>query len=297
MADFRVVGLVFFGTACALQHVAPKEIGVTPGEMTGGNKTCRILSEVPVYVLNLDRRADRLSAISSTLGARSPWLREQACRVSAPDGKEFAGKVPSPDVIASDAFEAALRNAPSELLTSGTVASTIGHARVWEHVAQQSFPWAIIFEDDVNWLHPGLDDFLCSFEERLGDDKWKLVNLQPCEPGHPWGEEALQLVKGHTWCMGMYILSKEAAQEAVKGTFPINQNFQVLDSKVAAQRAGWWDYEFNTIPRAALQPGRATDSDVGLEVVDHDGGVIRNCTALEPEKMILPALLQPTLLR
>jgi len=291
--DLRFLHLLFFGAAFAIH--APWLGKGKGGEGKAANSsTCKILSDVPVFVLNLDRRQDRLAKISRVFNTSgSPWLHERACRVSAPDGKEFAGQVAHPDLITPDAFKSALRNPRSVPLSTGPVASHLGHARLWEHVAQQSFPWAILLEDDISALHPDLDEFLCNLDEKMADTTWKVIQLQIC--GTKIWPKPLQVVKGHRWCgVGMYIISREAAIETLRRTFPIDKHFRQVDDPVAYDKAGWKNFDFHTLPPASQQLGRWADSDLNLDNVRSTQGLIRNCPALEPEKMVLPALLQPT---
>jgi len=261
-------------------------------------RRCEKLASVPVYVLNLDRRPDRLATISRTFNeSASPWLYQQACRVSALDGHALGHRANS-DVITQDALDASFHARSGGMLSGPIVSVTIGHARAWEYVARQSSPWAIVMEDDIWWLHPGLDDFLCTFEEKLRDEKWKKINIEPCGPpdqDHPAGVDPLQLVKNYSWSMSMYIISKEAAREAVEHTFPIDRTHRVIDHPVAVQKRGWWNYEFYTNPRGALQKGRLHDTDISMKPTgDLNGHPIKDCAALEPANMIRPGLLQPT---
>ena len=124
-------------------------------------EACVELTQLPVFVLNLQRRFDRLANLSSFLAKEANWLFKRSCRVDAPDGSrlEHSGD------MKGLATEAIVQRAIDErrdikacgaCMTKGALALIAGHARIWEHILQQDFPYAIVMEDDIEQLHPGL---------------------------------------------------------------------------------------------------------------------------------------------
>jgi len=91
-----------------------------------------------IFVINLDRRPDRLAAITKMLDGLGLKFK----RVAAVDGRSF-------DVWKhSNIFKAALYY-DLKLPTRGTVACFLSHRLVWAEMIERQVKQAIIFEDDV----------------------------------------------------------------------------------------------------------------------------------------------------
>lgn len=182
-------------------------------------------------------------------------------------------------------------------LTTGAIGCILGHARVWEHVAQQEAPWSLVMEDDIVQVHPQLEALLCSLMrkeplEGLKDD-WELLQLQIyC---FPYGEQGLTLGEGIDYNTGMYLLKKEAAAKMLNETFPIRTDAQLDDPKGPIRSS--LTRLFYTNPSAAAQKGSNQDTDVQIffqmrQHIKRRSEAVVECSLPSREHLIEPALFQ-----
>jgi glycosyl transferase family 25 len=96
----------------------------------------------PIYVINLDRAADRLAALTQRMNRAGLAFR----RVPAVDGKELTeaeiAKAVAPDQIRR--FKRAL--------SRSEIACYMSHIATWRLTASGDAPAAFVFEDDVDFL-------------------------------------------------------------------------------------------------------------------------------------------------
>ncbi len=108
-----------------------------------------MISEQPiaVYVINLDRRPDRLEALASQLDAASVNWR----RFAAIDAQN----------LDSDTLNASFRQVPTIHMSPGAKACSLSHIEVLKLVAAGPEKAAVILEDDV-LISPGLRELVHS---------------------------------------------------------------------------------------------------------------------------------------
>lgn len=276
-------------------HVGPKEPNVL-------NAECH-LGSIPKFVLNLRRRSDRLLQLRDTFSDTAPWLLDGLCRVVAPDANNL-GEMSAKLVDPSRWLMSKIRTEHREptmggvhlYLTTGAIGVMLGHARVWEHVAQQEAPWSLVMEDDIVEVHPRLQDLLCQLAnkehvEGLGPD-WEYLQLQggPAGTGH----EDLQVIGGIGYNAGMYLIRKEAAAKLIKETLPIRSDSQLDDDAGPLQS---FLVGYHTSPSAAAQKGSDKDTDVQIffqvnQQKHRKAEVPKECPRPAAEHMVEPALLQ-----
>jgi glycosyl transferase family 25 len=191
-----------------------------------------------LYLINLDRRADRLAAMAQE--SRKAGL----CftRVAAVDGQSPASQAPMRDWFAA--------GGPLGPLPSGDRCCTLSHRRAWEALAASGAPYAAVFEDDVRltpaaaalladtaWIPPGTD--LVKLEH-FGPQSQKVL-VRDERPG-PAGLTLGRLASRHTGAAA-YILSRRAALlllDITRFDLPVDHLlFNPNNSPVFAKLAPW----------------------------------------------------------
>lgn len=102
---------------------------------------------LPILVINLARRPDRLAHVATGLAA----LGCEFERIEAIDGQV----VPSGELVARFGRSHSGRRFPA---TAGDMACTLSHLRAWEHIAGAAKGAAVVLEDDAT-LAPGFAEF------------------------------------------------------------------------------------------------------------------------------------------
>jgi len=269
---------------------------------------CPDLTKTPVFILNLDRRGDRMQNLASIFRNKMPWMGRMACRVGAPDGQSLGDHL-NPKVISSKAWNKA-RNLKKPTmggpLTAGAAALMMGHARVWERVAQSDQPWSIVMEDDINHIHPKLGDFLCQLRSEDGlDGKWDIIQLQ--QEHSRVTPEPMTLRRGSTGHLGMYIITKQAAKKLLNSYFPIVPGTEQLDSENGFLRRQL--KVFRTDPAGADQVGTQADTDAQIVPGSIQGkqrclwksansnNAVKDCGPIDLSNAIVPGLDKSNLLK
>jgi len=247
--------------------------------------------EIPGYVLNLDRRADRLKKLGQTLAEQAPWLAAATCRVAGVDGRRMTEETTVPPaLIQAEVLHSAVTNTAITIggpLTKGATALIFGHGLMWEHFLQQDFEVGIFMEDDVTEVHPGLEKFLCDLVDR---SDWDVVQLQYGD-GTLVKEQDLTLEHRSGWNTGMYLLTKSAARQLLQRQFPIGHfcSSQIDDPGCPIRSLR----NFVSQPAAAMQTGSRADSDVQILGAFLQTAKLRDCPSLAVSKMHRPELHSP----
>ncbi|CAE7519715.1 colgalt1 [Symbiodinium pilosum] len=257
------------------------------------------LSSIPAFVLNLDRRTDRLANFSQTLYEQAPWLQKITCRVAAPDGKAFGDHLKE-SLIPRPFWQSAAFRDQNEIhtfggtLTKGGVALTIGHAIMWEHLLQTQVPWGIFMEDDLMYVHPDLGSLLQKLGNSLpapGHD-WDFLQIQGGECPSSSLSTPLHIVNRAGYNTGMYILTREGAQNAIEAVFPMMSG--QLDNPEGFLRSRCRPHQVCPVP--AMQRGPLKDTDVQIiskPVKLLEEPLIPDCPLLEVGQMLKPDLISP----
>jgi len=282
--------LINFQDAQILQWVRKVDLGKlqkkvirkrkpAPGAMPQAR--CPELASIPTFVLNLDRRTDRLANMTALLQRKMPW-NKQACRVSAPDGRAL-GQHMNPSLVCKEVWDGAMRNEASDRvlekedeITRSSLALVLGHARIWERVAQSKAPFGIVMEDDIAYLNPHIDKLLCKLANATADShEWEYLQMQvPPWISKPDPEEKhpslLQTMRLTYVTTGMYLITPQASMKALDAYFPICSN-RTLDAERGFLRSGLEAY--SVFPTAAMQrsdmlghiANLEKDSDIGYD--------------------------------
>ena len=168
-----------------------------------------------IYVINLDRDAERLASIRDNL-ARLGLAFE---RLPAVIGKE----VPDWEKLV-DPSAYAWRNR-LDMPRAGEVGCYLSHLKAMEAFLRTDAPWCVILEDDVEVL-PACADVLRWLAEK---DDWDLVKLFHFHSGMPVKKR--ELVGGHrlvahltrTTSSAAYVVNRRAAETLLRSMRPITE--------------------------------------------------------------------------
>ncbi|NKX44720.1 glycosyltransferase family 25 protein [Roseicyclus persicicus] len=212
---------------------------------------------IPVYVINLDRRPDRLERIGAHLAARGvAFHRQPACDAQA---------VPEPEIAA-----VVRTHGPLGQLGLGDRACTVSHTRAWEAFLASDAAHALFLEDDITlaadiaavladdaWIPPGCHAVKL---EKFNAGASKLL-LAP-EIGHTPTGRALHPMRSRHVGGGAYILSREGARLALahKGRFRVPVDHFLFNDTVSPIRRGLG--AAIVVPAMATQRAQAYESDI-----------------------------------
>ncbi|CAK9077012.1 Protein MEI2-like 4 (OML4) (MEI2-like protein 4), partial [Durusdinium trenchii] len=232
---------------------------------------CPEIEQIPVFMLNLKRRVDRLQSSSAVLEKELPWL--QVCRVSAFDGRNLSTVPLSDRLVQPPVLQSAIENddfTRGGRLTTGAVACALGHAVMWEHIAQEDFPFALLMEDDLSQVHPDLVNFMCKLATGGFPEDWEIIQLdfdlvtgERKEAVFEAGlSSKLNLVSGSAYNYGMYLLRKTAAQKLLQLQLPIGQSCSLqIDDPSCPMRKALKAYRTD-VPAALFAASRENDTDI-----------------------------------
>ncbi|MEM9754760.1 MAG: glycosyltransferase family 25 protein [Pseudomonadota bacterium] len=210
---------------------------------------------IPAFVVNLDRRPDRLDRLAAHLADRQvAFTRVSAC--DALDATEEALAAVIPD------------GGPLGALGRGDRACTVSHTRAWSAFLDTGAAYGLILEDDVwlaedsalclaraDWLPGGLVKL-----EKFGDGASRLL-LGAVAGRTPSGRPIHPLLSRHAGG-GAYILSRAAAQAALarRGHIRVPVDHFLFNANVSrfARRAR----PFIVSPAMATQRAWAYNSDI-----------------------------------
>jgi len=253
--------------------------------------------------LNLNRRADRLSNLNKLLNGT--WLGQQACRVPAVDAHKF-GSTLDPSLVHEDIWSNVHQlhdksvdeqgsgkhsfSYKDDVQTPGSIALRMGHALMWEHFLQHHTPFAIFMEDDVNWLHPKFNEAVCNIAKGQEPIKsWEWIQLQSSEGIDTFSTAQPKVVEGTQFCLGMYVMKRDAANKSLSKMFPIDDHSLRLDSPKGILRGSLEAYRMS--PSVANAPSSKYDSDVQTAALIQSENPIPDCQILNAAAMFYPQLL------
>jgi glycosyl transferase family 25 len=168
-----------------------------------------------IYVINLDRDAERMASIRANLDTLGlPFERLPA--VMGKDVPEWEKLV--------DLRTYAWRNR-LDMPRAGEIGCTLSHLKAMETFLRTDAPWCVILEDDVEVL-PTCAEVLRSLTEK---DDWDLVKLFNFHAGLPVRKRAL--AGGHklvvhltrTTSSAAYVVNRRAAETLLRSMRPITE--------------------------------------------------------------------------
>ena len=118
----------------------------------GGSKS---ITDLQVYVINLNERKDRWKRWSSQEGVRK---FNKMKRVSATNGKKLDFRRDKRISVSTKLrIYRNYRRSHYEIATLGAIGATISHVRTWETFLKSGAPTCIIMEDDAIWTQESID--------------------------------------------------------------------------------------------------------------------------------------------
>ena len=169
------------------------------------------MSQIPIFVINLARRPDRLERVGAHLEARGvEWSRVDACNASRVDPEQLD------DVIAP--------SGPLGALGIGDRACTVSHCLAWRSFLSSSARYALFLEDDIYlaadlakllqneaWVPPGVHAIKL---EKFGSGRSRIL-LGPASAPIPGTSRSLHRMYSRHVGGGAYMLSREGAAMAL----------------------------------------------------------------------------------
>lgn len=163
-----------------------------------------------LFVINLDRRTDRLDSITQMLGA----LNLNFERVSAVDGQGI--NVWKHIDLWKTVFYHDL-----QMPNAGTIACYLSHRRVWEEIVSRNLSQAIVFEDDV--IPVDFDPAILNVDlSEIGLDQLRLEEWDWKDPGRVCTRQfslpviGRQAVGTPTAGSGCYVISRAGAEKCLQ---------------------------------------------------------------------------------
>ena len=189
------------------------------------NKAWDLLGSDLIYVINLDRRPDRLSnmkaifntlqiqftrmpAVDGTLHVTSQYLKDQGIRMM----EGFSDHI-----------------SKSRPLTLGEIGCFMSHYSIWNIVLEQNLKEVIIFEDDIR-LEPFFKQRFKTIRKVLDHMDWDLVYLgRKLNPNHQkedWvkGSNQSLVHVDFTYCTFGYMLSHSGIHYSKIWLTPLSNN-------------------------------------------------------------------------
>ncbi|MCU4654179.1 glycosyltransferase family 25 protein [Roseibacterium sp. SDUM158016] len=211
---------------------------------------------IPVYVINLDRRPDRLERIAQHLEERGvTWERVSGC-----DGASASE---------ADLSQIIERRGPLGPLGVGDRACTVSHALAWERFLEGAASHALFLEDDIylgadlaetlaatDWIPAGADAVKL---EKYNSGSSRLL-LGPVVGQTPGGRDLRRMRSRHVGG-GAYILSRRGAELALgwRGRMRVPVDHFLFNDTLSPVMAAL--SPVITVPGMATQRKYAYDSD------------------------------------
>lgn len=186
-----------------------------------------------VYLINLDRRPDRLNNMKSIFNE----LRIDYKRMKAIDGKVDVNEkyLKDNEIEMMKDFSEPYHGRP---LTFGEIGCFMSHYNIWQDMIKQNYKEVIVFEDDVRF-EPFFKDKLKLVRQELMDLNldWDLIFLgrkilHNMEENWVQGSDWLVHVNYTYWTLG-YMMSKKGAEKLVnekplKKMVPVDEYLPIM---------------------------------------------------------------------
>jgi GR25 family glycosyltransferase involved in LPS biosynthesis len=190
------------------------------------------ITELPVYMINMDERKDRWKRAMSSEAIRKFNFLE---RLSATNGKEL--KYRTEKRISLGTRLRIFRNyrrSHYEIATLGAIGASISHIRTWEKFYKSGKPFCIVMEDDAIWLPEyitRINTILPSVPSTcsiwlLGCYPKTLV-VEHLKSEKPWNK-VHNFTAAHS-----YILTREAAKKLLEEPYPVETHIEYYITTVA----------------------------------------------------------------
>jgi glycosyl transferase family 25 len=194
----------------------------------------KLAQAIPVYIINLARRPERLQRIGSQLDALAiGWHRVEALDAMETSEAEL-------DAVIS-------AEGPLGRLGNADRACTISHMRAWSALLASQAPFGLVLEDDIylsrdgqavvssaDWIPEGVDVVKL---EKFGPRAVSKILLGPAIATVPGGAgRSLHRMHSRHVGGGAYIISRRAAEEGLKvsGSLKVPVDHLLFNGNVSA---------------------------------------------------------------
>jgi glycosyl transferase family 25 len=210
---------------------------------------------IPVYIINLARRPDRLERLGGHLTSMGiAWERVEAVDALQVSERELAA--------------VALPSGPLGKIGKGDRACTLSHMRAWETLLASDAPYALVLEDDAylspeardavssaDWIPPGVEVVKL---EKYGDGPSNVL-IGPAIGTLPGGKRKLHRMYSRHVGGAAYIISRKAAENALrlKGRIRVPVDHLLFNGNVSPL--------FRRFKPALIRPAIATQRQYGYD--------------------------------
>ena len=190
------------------------------------------IRELPVYVINLNKRKDRWKRLMTNETIHS---FKNLHRFSATNGKELNFK--KEKRISIGTRLRILRNyrrSHYEMATLGAVGASISHIRLWQKFYDSEKPYCIVMEDDAIWFPEHIEKINAIFPTIpanfgiwiLGYYPKNLV-IEPLKEDAPWNK-VFNFTAAHS-----YIITRGAVKKLLEEPYPIETHIEYYIAAVS----------------------------------------------------------------
>jgi len=191
-----------------------------------GSREAPNLKEIPVYVINLDRRPDRWTKFSTQIATKN---FNNMKRFSAVDGSKIdISNDKRISVHTKQNIENKYRRSHYEINTPGAIGASLSHITIWKTFLASEEPYCLVFEDDtvitpkmleiaellISKLPSKWDIWL------LGHHRWSMESVPIASNPNGWRK-----VFGFTGAHA-YIINRRAASVLLEDCFPIETHIE-----------------------------------------------------------------------
>jgi hypothetical protein len=221
------------GAGALLDSVAANFLAPQTSAVDAAYSACPALRNGKFYVLNLQRRPDRLHKLRETMLRDAPWLCQLSCRVVAPDPAEEGQ--PDKHLVDESIWQAVQslntsRRIFGGSLTKGGVGCYLGYVKAMHQLQKSDGHWGMIIEDDTDAFTANFANYMCNaFDDSSTPRGWDLLKTQSCGTSVPRTNVQPSLSNGFGRCTGSFLFTKESSSEIVKQMIPIQSNSQADD--------------------------------------------------------------------
>ena len=184
------------------------------------------IKDIPVYVINLDRRPDRWTKFSTQPAIQT---LEHVKRFSAVDGSKL--DIPHDSRISVHTRQniaKKYRRSHYEINTAGAIGASLSHISIWETFLQTEAAYCLVFEDDTVVTKEILEEAELLSKRMptkwdiwlLGHHRWAMES-EPISNNSKGWRKVREFTGAHA-----YIINRRAAKTLLKECFPIETHIE-----------------------------------------------------------------------
>jgi GR25 family glycosyltransferase involved in LPS biosynthesis len=191
------------------------------------------ITELPVYMINMDQRKDRWKRAMHSEAIRK---FKNLNRLPATNGKELKYRTEKRISIGTRLrIFRNYRRSHYEIATLGAIGASISHIRTWEKFYKSGKPFCIVMEDDAIWLPEHItkiNEILPTVPDTC--KMWilgcypKTLVIEHLKSEKPWNK-VHNFTAAHS-----YLLTREAAKKLLEEPYPVETHIEYYITTVSA---------------------------------------------------------------